>query len=51
MHKRGRAIAVDGAYGPQSEQACRAFQKEQHLGVDGIVGPDTWDATFAAPSH
>lgn len=51
MRKRGKTIAADGAYGPQSEQVCRAFQKEQHLDVDGVVGPVTWDATFAAPSH
>jgi N-acetyl-anhydromuramyl-L-alanine amidase AmpD len=49
MSKRGHGLDVDGAYGPGSEQACRAFQQEQHLAVDGVVGPNTWHATFAAP--
>ena len=49
MRKRGESIAVDGAYGPQSENVCRAFQKERNLGVDGVVGPQTWAVTFTAP--
>src|SRR6266545_1918845 len=48
MHKRGWKIAMDGTYGPPSEKVCRAFQKEKHLGVDGIVGPKTWAAAWTA---
>ncbi|GLW63613.1 hypothetical protein Arub01_18570 [Actinomadura rubrobrunea] len=49
MRKRGWTITVDGAYGPQSERVCRAFQKEKGLVVDGIVGPKTWRAAWEAP--
>lgn len=34
-------IAADGDFGPFTEKAVRAFQKEAGLVVDGIVGPYT----------
>jgi lysozyme len=43
---RGFALTVDGVYGPQSKIACVAFQREMGLPPDGIVGPQTWHATF-----
>jgi len=46
MQERGWNIADDGIYGSQSAQIARQFQQEKGLGVDGIVGPDTWAATF-----
>lgn len=46
MRDRGWPITVDGAYGPKSAAICRAFQQEKHLGVDGVVGPATWSASF-----
>lgn len=50
MARRGwKAVTQDGRYGPQSEQACRAFQAEKGLPVDGLVGPATWAATWTAP--
>ncbi|MFE9451811.1 peptidoglycan-binding protein [Streptomyces sp. NPDC006739] len=33
----------DGAYGPKTEAAIKAFQQYYHLSVDGIVGPGTGD--------
>ncbi|WP_182886114.1 N-acetylmuramoyl-L-alanine amidase [Microbispora sp. H10885] len=50
MKTLGYDITVDGAYGPDSQEACRRFQKDKHLDVDGIVGKQTWDAAFAAKS-
>jgi peptidoglycan hydrolase-like protein with peptidoglycan-binding domain len=39
-----RNLAVDGAFGLQTEAAVREFQRRSHLVVDGIVGPRTWAA-------
>jgi hypothetical protein len=33
----------DGVYGPNTENAVRAFQTAEGLSVDGIVGPETWN--------
>jgi len=33
---------LDGKIGPQTRQAIEAFQKDQGLEVDGVVGRDTW---------
>lgn len=49
MNSRGWAIDVDQVYGPGSESVCRMFQAEKGLGVDGLVGPDTWTAAWTAP--
>jgi hypothetical protein len=49
MQARGWSIAADGIYGPASAQACQQFQSEKGLGVDGLVGPQTWGATWTAP--
>jgi peptidoglycan hydrolase-like protein with peptidoglycan-binding domain len=49
MRDRGWSIAVDQWYGGDSEKICRQFQAEKGLGVDGLVGPNTWAATWNAP--
>lgn len=41
---RTAPIAVDGDFGPQTDQATRAFQQSAGITVDGIVGPQTWAA-------
>ncbi|SDJ02615.1 Peptidoglycan-binding (PGRP) domain of peptidoglycan hydrolases-containing protein [Lentzea albidocapillata subsp. violacea] len=40
----GRSIAIDGSYGPATEQAVRDYQASRGLGVDGETGPQTWTA-------
>jgi N-acetyl-anhydromuramyl-L-alanine amidase AmpD len=40
----GHNIAVDGIFGPETEAAVKAYQKQNGLAVDGIVGPNTWGA-------
>ncbi|WP_035800673.1 peptidoglycan recognition protein family protein [Kitasatospora mediocidica] len=49
MAQRGWSITADGWYGPASASVCRQFQQEKNLGVDGVVGPQTWDAAWTAP--
>ncbi len=33
---------VNGRFGPKTEAAVRALQRQARLEVDGIVGPETW---------
>ena len=42
-----RTVGIDGQFGSVTEQAVRAYQTARHLGVDGIVGPQTWAALQA----
>ena len=42
----GRA---DGVFGRDTEGALRLFQKSKGLGVDGVVGSNTWTALFTEP--
>jgi len=44
LRARGHNVAVDGIFGPKTDAAVRAFQKQKGLAVDGIVGPYTWSA-------
>ena len=37
-------LAEDGIFGAKTEEAVRSYQKFVGLKVDGIVGPQTWDA-------
>ncbi|MCT2584473.1 peptidoglycan recognition protein family protein [Actinophytocola gossypii] len=43
----GYPLSADAAYGPASKEACLSFQHAEGLTEDGIVGPATWNATFA----
>lgn len=42
LNKQGYNLAVDGVYGSATQNAVRKYQKANGLGVDGIVGDETW---------
>jgi hypothetical protein len=41
LNSKGYVLSVDGIWGAKTEEAVRAFQAENGLIVDGIVGPAT----------
>ena len=42
------SAAIDGDFGPLTEAAVRAYQTQRGIGVDGIVGDQTWFAPAGA---
>jgi peptidoglycan hydrolase-like protein with peptidoglycan-binding domain len=49
MLARGWDIDPDGLYGPETASVAVHFQREKHLGIDGLIGPQTWAAAWTAP--
>jgi peptidoglycan hydrolase-like protein with peptidoglycan-binding domain len=45
---QGRALMIDQHFGRDTRHAVEAFQRNQHLDIDGVVGPDTWAALLEA---
>jgi lysozyme family protein len=44
LRAHGYSLSADGKFGPQTGSAVKAFQQAEGLQVDGIVGPNTWQA-------
>jgi serine-type D-Ala-D-Ala carboxypeptidase (penicillin-binding protein 5/6) len=42
--KPSPGIGTDGDFGPETENAVKAFQKQEKLKADGIVNAETWKA-------
>lgn len=47
LNDKGYKLSVDSDFGPATEAAVRAYQKANHLEVDGEVGEKTWGTLFA----
>lgn len=41
-------ITSDGQFGSGTRDAVITFQQRRGLGVDGVVGPETWGALFTS---
>lgn len=42
--KDDSGLSVDGEFGGRTKDAVFAWQEKQKIGVDGIVGPQTWES-------
>ena len=49
LRDHGYEIAIDGTFGPGTDNVVREFQEDHGLMVDGVVGPATWAALAAEP--
>lgn len=46
LRSHGHSLAVDGTFGPATEDTVLAFQQAEGLAADGVVGPRTWMAVL-----
>ena len=47
LNGKGYGLVGDGIFGPATHNAVRRFQSDNGLQVDGIVGPQTWEALLS----
>jgi len=46
MVDRGWSLTADGLYGPETADVAHDFQAEKGLGVDSLIGAETWGAAW-----
>jgi len=46
MVERGWDLTSDGVFGARTRHVVESFQAEKGLRVDGILGPETWNAAW-----
>ncbi|MGH3736951.1 MAG: penicillin-insensitive murein endopeptidase [Micromonosporaceae bacterium] len=51
LQSRGQSVTADGVFGSGTTTAVKNFQSSRGLGVDGIVGPQTWGALIRTLSQ
>jgi peptidoglycan hydrolase-like protein with peptidoglycan-binding domain len=47
LRERGYDVSVDGQVGPETVSQIEAFQSDNALAVDGVVGNETWPRLIA----
>ncbi len=47
LNGKGYSLVGDGVFGPATYNAVRRFQSDSGLQVDGVVGPQTWEALLS----
>jgi peptidoglycan hydrolase-like protein with peptidoglycan-binding domain len=47
----GYKLAIDGVFNTSDSKVARTIQKRYGASVDGVVGPQTWNATFAVGAN
>jgi murein L,D-transpeptidase YcbB/YkuD len=47
LNEHGYSLKKDGLFGPKTKAAVIAYQKKNHLAVDGIAGRRTWTSLGA----